>query len=148
MRTCPTSGLGISRSTISKSAPPLGICATFIVATATFVAINPPFNFQLIVEKHLPVRIWRRRFVGDTEQADMESKPCLYISGCVEAALEQFSNSRLRRGAPQRSGKRVPLQSDLCVGRQTIQINQAFRLCDRFFVERRNPRSKRVNERV
>jgi len=32
------------------------------------------------------------RFMGDTEHANMESKPCLYISGCVEAALEQFSN--------------------------------------------------------
>jgi len=47
----------------------------------------------------------------------MESKPCLYISGCVEAALEQFFNSRLRCGAPQRSDKRVPFQRDLCVGR-------------------------------
>src|SRR5258707_3181310 len=54
MRTCPTSGLGISRSTISKSAPPLGICATFIVA------INPPLNFSAIVEKHL-LPLARRR---------------------------------------------------------------------------------------
>src|SRR5437588_12379085 len=44
MRTCPTSGLGISRSTISKSPPALGICAAFIGAIANFVlAINPPF---------------------------------------------------------------------------------------------------------
>src|SRR4029077_19723285 len=44
MRTCPASGLGISRSTIWKSAPGLGTCATFIGATANLVlAINPPF---------------------------------------------------------------------------------------------------------
>src|SRR5207302_8235685 len=45
MRTCPTPGLGISRSTIWKSAPGLGICATFIGAVASFVAgIMPPKN--------------------------------------------------------------------------------------------------------
>src|SRR5260370_24692862 len=32
MRTCPALGLGISRSTISKSAPGFGTCATFIFA--------------------------------------------------------------------------------------------------------------------
>src|SRR5579872_6104296 len=43
MRTSPALGLGISRSTISKSAPALGICATFIGAIPTFVvAIEPP----------------------------------------------------------------------------------------------------------
>src|SRR5271166_3458199 len=42
IRTCPAPGLGISRSTIWKPAPPLGICATFIVATEILVvAINP-----------------------------------------------------------------------------------------------------------
>src|SRR5262249_1174062 len=43
MRTCPAPGSGISRSTIWKSAPALGICATFIGAIATFVvAMIPP----------------------------------------------------------------------------------------------------------
>src|SRR5260370_42510259 len=32
MRTCPADGCGISRSTISKSAPGFGTCATFIFA--------------------------------------------------------------------------------------------------------------------
>src|SRR5229473_3945139 len=32
MRTCPADGCGISRSTISKSAPALGTCTTFIFA--------------------------------------------------------------------------------------------------------------------
>src|SRR5437773_9032004 len=51
MRTCPTSGLGISRSTIWKSAPALGTCATFIGAIATFVVpINPPLNFQTLLK--------------------------------------------------------------------------------------------------
>src|SRR6266849_2563668 len=31
-RTCPAPGVGISRSTISKSAPALGTCTTFIFA--------------------------------------------------------------------------------------------------------------------
>src|ERR1700674_2013002 len=43
MSTCPGPGLGISRSTISKSAPGLGTCAAFIGATANFVvAMLPP----------------------------------------------------------------------------------------------------------
>src|SRR5436309_11502990 len=47
MRTCPASGVGISRLTICKSAPGLGTSASFIGAVATFVlAINPPRNFQ------------------------------------------------------------------------------------------------------
>src|SRR5579864_7838600 len=53
MRTSPVPGLGISRSTISKPAPGLEICATFMVATATVVAINPPLNLSDIVEKQL-----------------------------------------------------------------------------------------------
>src|SRR5271156_6370048 len=48
IRTCPASGVGISRSTISKSAPGLEICATFIfvifIGTTLLVAINPPMN--------------------------------------------------------------------------------------------------------
>src|SRR5580693_7397904 len=32
MRTCPAGGCGISRSTISKSAPAFGTCTTFIFA--------------------------------------------------------------------------------------------------------------------
>src|SRR6267142_4299326 len=35
IRTCPAPGLGISRSTISKSAPGFGTCATFILAIET-----------------------------------------------------------------------------------------------------------------
>src|SRR6266436_3070795 len=35
IRTCPAPGFGISRSTISKSAPGLGTCATFIFAIET-----------------------------------------------------------------------------------------------------------------
>src|SRR6267142_5812828 len=35
MRTCPATGLGISRSTISKSAPGFGTCTTFIFAIET-----------------------------------------------------------------------------------------------------------------
>src|SRR5580704_17240030 len=48
IRACPASGVGISRSTISKSAPGLEICATFIfvifIGTTLLVAINPPAN--------------------------------------------------------------------------------------------------------
>src|SRR5713226_9554058 len=51
MLTSPASGSGISRSTIWKPAPGLEIWATFMVATATVVAINPPLNLSDIVEK-------------------------------------------------------------------------------------------------
>src|SRR2546429_6071404 len=48
MRTSPTPGAGISRSTIWKSAPPLGIWAAFIGAIAIFVvAMMPPTNLHL-----------------------------------------------------------------------------------------------------
>src|SRR5450432_217179 len=47
-RTCPTPGLGISLSTISKSAPGFGIRATFIGVIATLeVAMLSPIEFSL-----------------------------------------------------------------------------------------------------
>src|SRR5260370_42094831 len=42
MRTCPALGLGISRSTISKSAPGFGTCATFIFAIEVL-----PYSFWI-----------------------------------------------------------------------------------------------------
>ncbi len=46
MRTSPATGLGISRSTISKSAPAWGSWAAFIGAIPTFVvAINASYEF-------------------------------------------------------------------------------------------------------
>src|SRR5580692_9913188 len=57
MRTCPASGVGISRSTISKSAPGLDTCAAFIcvifIGTTLLVAINPPMEISVVVESHL-----------------------------------------------------------------------------------------------
>src|SRR5229473_5222376 len=53
IRTRPAPGSGISRSTIWKPAPGLEIWATFMVATATVVAINPPLSLSDIVEKQL-----------------------------------------------------------------------------------------------
>src|SRR6202051_2082442 len=51
MSTCPAPGLGISRSTISKSAPALEICAAFIGAIATLVvAMNPPTDIELLLK--------------------------------------------------------------------------------------------------
>src|SRR5271156_7108225 len=52
MRTSPAPGLGISRSTISKSAPGLGICAAFIGAIAIFVvAIVSPLEFWFLLRQ-------------------------------------------------------------------------------------------------
>src|ERR1700745_3140217 len=55
MRTCPAPGSGISRSTISKPAPGLEICATFIcvaaIGTTLLVAINPPMKFQRLLRR-------------------------------------------------------------------------------------------------
>src|SRR5579862_2866726 len=49
IRTCPASGLGISRSTISKSAPGLETCAAFIfvifIGTTLLVAIKVSYKF-------------------------------------------------------------------------------------------------------
>src|SRR6266404_2656498 len=39
IRTCPAPGLGISRSTISKSAPGFGTCTTFILAIETLPSL-------------------------------------------------------------------------------------------------------------
>src|SRR6266850_5007643 len=57
-RTSPAAGSGISRSTISKSAPGLEICAAFIGATSgsgvtLIVAISPPIKLQLWFEECL-----------------------------------------------------------------------------------------------
>src|SRR6267143_121550 len=50
MSTCPTPGLGISRSTIWKSAPALGIWAAFIGAIATFVvAMTASYELSIAV---------------------------------------------------------------------------------------------------
>jgi hypothetical protein len=56
MRTSPATGLGISRSTISKSAPGLGTCAAFIGAIPTFVvAMNVSYKFlPLLILAPLP----------------------------------------------------------------------------------------------
>jgi len=85
---------------------------------------------------------------GGPELSNVISKPGFYVSRFVKTALKQHSKSRLGRGAPQRGEERVPLGRDLRVGRQTVQVDQALRFCDRLFVERRNPHSKGVNKRV
>src|ERR1700679_2677245 len=49
MSTCPAGGLGISRSTISKSAPGLGTTATFIVAmNASYELLNFKLENKLV----------------------------------------------------------------------------------------------------
>src|SRR5262245_47322145 len=52
MRTSPASGSGIWRSTISRFAPGLGICATFIGAASALgatLAMCPPLNSFVLV---------------------------------------------------------------------------------------------------
>src|SRR4051812_45443441 len=50
IRTCPAPGFGVSRSTISKSAPAFGTTATFIGAAATLVdSILPPIRLRPLV---------------------------------------------------------------------------------------------------
>src|ERR1700683_1233355 len=49
-RTCPAVGLGISRSTISKSPPGLGTCTAFIGAIPTFVvAITASYEYLVVI---------------------------------------------------------------------------------------------------
>src|SRR6516225_2909865 len=56
MRTALASGLGISRSTSSKSPPGLAICAAFIGLTATFVvAIPASFDLSFFLVRALSV---------------------------------------------------------------------------------------------
>src|SRR5262244_2623783 len=62
MRTCPAPGWGISRSTMSKPAFGLEICATFMVTTPVFVAtftavMVPPGNPRLKVEERWDDRV-------------------------------------------------------------------------------------------
>src|SRR4029077_15286721 len=45
--TCPTPGCGISRSTISKSAPALGTCTAFIFVICRISSKYNPFNVKL-----------------------------------------------------------------------------------------------------
>src|SRR5216684_7914029 len=71
IRTCPTPGSGISRSTIWKSAPGLETCANFIVVIAiAVVAINPPMTFAAVVEQHFTA----------TGEATEHGSPRLYPS--------------------------------------------------------------------
>src|SRR6266851_2883297 len=81
IRTCPTPGSGISRSTIRKSAPGLDTCATFIVPIAiAVVAINPPLNFGIVestychFEMTTPLSAPLRRHLEDDFQLDRGAK--------------------------------------------------------------------------
>src|SRR3989442_4897861 len=60
MRTCPAPGLGISRSTISKSAPGFGTCATFIFAIETlrlfYLDSSPEVGCTCRAKRHIPMR--------------------------------------------------------------------------------------------
>jgi hypothetical protein len=67
------------------------------------------------------------------------SKLGFYVSRFVKPTLEQLSKARFGRRASHRGQKRVPLGRDLRVIWQTIQVDQALRLCDCLLVESRNP---------
>src|SRR5580693_2076891 len=94
MRTCLASGLGISRSTISKPAPGLGTCADFICAAfmgttvALFAAINPPFTRWVIDARTCNFGSVLRCVTGEDKVASFDR----LVAG--EAGLEQ----RLVRG--------------------------------------------------
>src|SRR5580700_8490826 len=94
MRTCLASGLGTSRSTISKSAPGLGTCATFICAAfigttvALFVAIRPPTTHWVIDERTRDFASALRCVAGEDKVASFDR----LVAG--EAGSEQ----RLVRG--------------------------------------------------
>src|SRR5580658_6269176 len=68
MRTCPTPGLGISRSTISKSAPGLLICAAFIGAIAILVVAMFVSSFVSIEAPEPDKHIWPAPSLGAPQQ--------------------------------------------------------------------------------
>src|SRR4029077_8488907 len=75
MRTSPGPGLGISRSTIWKSAPGLGTCAAFIGAIAILVvAMMPPLNFQPWCDD------WRSHLVESTMPTPRSCQPTRQMS--------------------------------------------------------------------
>ncbi len=74
--------------------------------------------------------------VGAAELSDVVPETSLYVARFVKTALEERSNPVLGGGSPQSRDERVPLGRDLCVGGQTVQVNQAFRLRDGLPVER------------
>src|SRR5215831_20307639 len=89
MRTCPAPGWGISRSTMSKSAFGLEICATFMVTTPVFVAtftaaMLPPGNPRFKVEERCgPFMRWPRLcFYMPKTRADRSHGPCPVSTFC------------------------------------------------------------------
>src|SRR5579863_4424015 len=89
MRTCPASGLGISRSTISKSAPGLGICAAFIGATAILVVamISPVLLLSRYFEDEFQLH-WRSK-----RKARNAIHQAAWVPGFSEDAFEQLRSA-------------------------------------------------------
>src|SRR6266850_5142433 len=123
MRTSPALGLGISRSTISKSAPALGICATFIGVIAT------PKR-RGIQEHPSALRVPRAIGVG-LEQGNRFDQSC-ELSRRQTAG--SFTVSRLSRTVVNHPRMRMATQKDALSasgggrnGEESVSVSQLFR---------------------
>src|SRR5216683_2945319 len=95
MRTCPAAGFGISRSTISKSAPGFGTCATFIFAIETLRSSNldssPELGCACRAKRHIAMRYKERK----------KKKFCRDFRS--DAQARQLTHGRLPRTMPRHS---------------------------------------------
>src|ERR1700722_3023409 len=147
MRTCPTPGWGISRSTISKSAPRLGICAAFIGAISILVvAMLSPVNSLLPGDLENDFQLDR----GTERKACNAIHQATWVFVLSEDALQQLRSSvshfRLIVNIPRgRHGYAEPDDSRHFVERsqmfpcdcQGVERRQVSRLAPRFHIELR-----------
>src|SRR6266851_2918303 len=95
MRTCPAPGFGISRSTISKSAPGFGTCATFIFAIETL-----HFLFW-IHAKNFDARLAQSDTLQCATKERKKKKFCRDFRS--DAQARQLTHGRLPRTMPRHS---------------------------------------------
>src|SRR5215470_5310520 len=119
MRTCPESGSGMSRSTISKSVAGLEICATFIGATGGFdatlkVAMCPP-NADL----------WRlpRRCERDLRPHPAPEPSVALVPAVFRVRVWQITS----RGRGQEGGRPLPEGAKVCLSPTRTDPPTAFR---------------------
>ena len=74
------------------------------------------------------------------------AQPGFDIPGLMEAAVEELRMRACVR-ALQGGDEGIPFGRDVGVGRQAVDVDQAFRLGQRLLVERRNPPRQGVDER-
>src|SRR5260370_31989230 len=97
MRTSPAAGLGISRSTISKSAPGLGICAAFIGAIPTLVVAMMPPAVRMNRTTRENLKVTNRSTELSTREYGLQCRARVLPNNGATVETNELANER-RRG--------------------------------------------------